>query len=138
MTLRLPQHHIDDMIAHAREAVPDECCGIIAGRDGLATTLYRMTNSAEKEYRPYRYEMDGKELLHLIRELDSRGEEFLVIYHSHVATEGRPSPTDIRFAANWPDPYYVLVSLIEDPPPVRAFRIVEGAVTEQELEFPAI
>jgi proteasome lid subunit RPN8/RPN11 len=133
MTLRLPQSTIDEIIAHARETAPEECCGIIAGKAGVATKLYRMTNAAEQAYRPYRYEMDGKELLHLIRELDGRDEEFLVIYHSHVATEGRPSPTDIRFAANWPDPYYVLVSLAEDPPPVRAFRIVDGEVTEEPL-----
>jgi proteasome lid subunit RPN8/RPN11 len=133
VTLCLPQAMIDEMIAHAREAAPEECCGIIAGKDGVATRLYRMTNAAEQGYRPYRYEMDGKELLQLINALDARSEEFLVIYHSHVATEGRPSPTDIRFAANWPDPYYVLVSLAEDPPPVRAFRIVDGEVTEEPL-----
>jgi hypothetical protein len=51
-----------------------------------------------------------------------------------VAAEGRPSPTDIRFAANWPDRYYVLVSPAEDPPPVRAFRIVDGEVAEEPLD----
>jgi proteasome lid subunit RPN8/RPN11 len=135
LTLRLQKAHIDDMIAHARAEAPNECCGIIAGKDGAATDLHRMTNAAEDGYRPYRYEMDGKELLRLIRALDDRGEEFFVIYHSHVATEGRPSPTDVRFAANWPDPYYVLVSLAEEPPPVRAFRIVDAAVTEEPIEI---
>jgi proteasome lid subunit RPN8/RPN11 len=134
VTLALPRAHVDEMVAHARADAPNECCGIIAGKDGRATGLYRMTNAADDGYRPYRYEMDGKELLHLINKLDDQGEEFLVIYHSHVATEGRPSPTDVRFAANWPDPYYVLVSLAEEPPPVRAFRIVDGEVTEESLE----
>jgi proteasome lid subunit RPN8/RPN11 len=138
MTLRLPQSMIDEMIAHAREAVPNECCGIIAGKDGVATKLYPMTNAAEDGYKPYRYEMDGKELLHLIRDLDSRDEEFLVIYHSHVATQAYPSPTDVRFAANWPDPYYVLVSLAEDPPPVRAFRITDGGIHDEDLIFEAM
>ncbi len=133
MALTLPRSYVDDMIAHARSDAPNECCGIIAGTDHRATKLYRMSNAAEERMRPYRYEMDGKELLQLLRDLDKRGEEFLVIYHSHVATEGRPSPTDVRFAAGWPDPYYVLVSLAEDPPPVRAFRIVDGAVTEEDL-----
>ena len=135
MALSLPRAHVEEIIAHAREDAPNECCGIIAGKDGVATKLYRMTNTSDENLRPYRYEMDGKELLHLINELDERGEEFLVIYHSHVATEGRPSPTDVRFAQNWPDPYYVLVSLAEEPPPVRAFRIVEGEVTEEPLEI---
>jgi proteasome lid subunit RPN8/RPN11 len=52
MTLRLPQSMIDEIIAHARETAPEECCGIIAGKDGVATKLYRMTNAAEQAYRP--------------------------------------------------------------------------------------
>ena len=133
MALTLDRSYIDEMIAHAKRDAPNECCGIIAGNGGRATKLYPMRNAAEEGVRPYRYEMDGRDLLRLLRELDARNEEFLVIYHSHVATEGRPSPTDVRFAAGWPDPYYVLVSLAEDPPPVRAFRIVDGEVTEEEL-----
>ena len=133
MALSLDRSYVDEMIAHAKRDAPNECCGIIAGAGGRPTKLYPMRNAAEERMRPYRYEMDGKELLQLLRELDARNEEFLVIYHSHVATEGRPSPTDVRFAAGWPDPYYVLVSLAEDPPPVRAFRIVDGEVTEEEL-----
>lgn len=136
MALALPRDMIDEMIAHAREDAPNECCGIIAGAGGRPTKLYRMRNAAEKAYLPYRYEMDGKELLGLIRELDDRDEEFFVIYHSHTATEGYPSPTDVRFAANWPDPYYVLVSLMDPAQPaVRAFRIVDGEVTEEPLEI---
>ncbi|MEX2227977.1 MAG: M67 family metallopeptidase [Dehalococcoidia bacterium] len=134
MALLLPRGMIDDMIAHARQDTPNECCGIIAGKDGRPTQLYRMRNVAEAAYLPYRYEMDGKALLGLIRELDSRDEEFHVIYHSHTATEGYPSPTDVRFAANWPDPYYVLVSLMDEQPVVRAFRIVDGEVSEESLE----
>ncbi len=138
MTLLLEQQHIDEMIAHAKEDAPNECCGIIAGLDGRATKLYRMVNAAEAGYLPYRYEMDGKALLDLIRELDTRNEEFFVIYHSHTATEGYPSPTDVRFAAGWPDPYYVLVSLMDEAKPVvRAFRIEDGVVAEESIEVPA-
>jgi proteasome lid subunit RPN8/RPN11 len=127
---------VDEMIAHARQDAPNECCGIIAGMDGRPTKLYRMRNAAERAYLPYRYEMDGKDLLALIRELDPRDEEFHVIYHSHTATEGYPSPTDVRFAANWPDPYYVLVSLMDaSQPTVRAFRITDRNVTEVPLEI---
>ena len=135
MTLVLEQQYIDEMIAHAKEDAPNEGCGIIAGVDGRATKLYRMINAVEKEYLPYRYEMDGKDLLYLIRELDTRDEEFFVIYHSHTATEGYPSPTDVRFAAGWPDPYYVLVSLMDEAKPVvRAYRITDGAVAEEPIE----
>ena len=129
MTLALPQSHIDEMIAHAREDAPNECCGIIAGKDGRATQLYRAINA---EASPYRYSVDAKDLLRIYHDVDDRDEEFLVIYHSHTHTEAYPSPTDVRLAA-WPEAYYVLVSLAEEPPPVRAFRILEGVITEEPI-----
>ena len=131
MTLALPRAHIDEIVSHAREEAPNECCGIIAGKDGRATRLYRAINA---EASPYRYSVDAKDLLRIHRDVDGRDEDFLVIYHSHTHTEAYPSPTDVRLAA-WPDAYYVLVSLAEDPPPVRAFRILEGVVTEEPIEI---
>ena len=132
MALTLARAMVDEIIAHARQDVPNEACGIIAGKDGAATRLYRMTNVQAS---PYRYEMDGKEVLRLLRELDDREEEFLVIYHSHTHTEAYPSPTDVRLAAGWPDAHYVLVSLADEPPPVRAFRITDSEITEIDLRI---
>jgi proteasome lid subunit RPN8/RPN11 len=134
MTLRLPQSFMDEMIAHAREDVPNECCGIIAGKDGTATKLYRAINA---EASPYRYSVESKDLLRIHREVDGRDEDFLAIYHSHTHTEAYPSPTDVRLAA-WPDAYYVLVSLMDEAKPViRAYRIVDGAISEEPLEASA-
>jgi proteasome lid subunit RPN8/RPN11 len=131
MALTLPQRHIDEMIAHSREDEPNEACGIIGGKDGAATELYRMTNA---QHSPYRYEMDGKEVLALLRKLDDAGEEFFVIYHSHTSTEAYPSPTDVRLAAGWPDCYYVLVSLQDkSAPAVRAFRIIDSVIAEEPI-----
>ncbi len=131
MPLTLPQSMIDEMIAHAREDAPDECCGIIAGdADGRATKLYRAINA---EHSPYRYSVDTKDLLRIHKDADSNDWEFLVIYHSHTHTEAYPSPTDIRLAA-WPDAYYILVSLMDESAPVvRAFRITEGLVEESPI-----
>jgi len=134
MALVLPKAMVDEMIAHAREEAPNECCGIIAGVDGRATKLYRAINA---EASPYRYSVDAKDLLRIYREADEQGWDFLVIYHSHTHTEAYPSPTDVRLAA-WPDAYYVLVSLMDEQNPVvRAYRIVDGNVTEHELEVAA-
>ena len=131
MKLTLTQAHVDEIIAHAREDAPNEACGIIAGKDGTATRLYRMENAAAS---PYRYEMYGKAVLDLIKELDSQDEEFLVIYHSHTKTEAYPSPTDVRLAGGWPEQYFVLVSLQDEgAPAVRAFRIIDEQITEAEL-----
>ena len=120
MPLILEQQYIDEMIAHAKEEAPNECCGIIAGKDGRATKLYRAINA---EASPYRYSVDTKDLLRIHREVDDNDQEFLVIYHSHTHTEAYPSPTDVRLAS-WPDAHYVLVSLMDEAKPaVRAFRI---------------
>ena len=130
MALTLERAYVDEMIAHAKADVPNECCGIIAGVDGRATKLYRAINA---EASPYRYSVDPKDLLRIHKEVDANGWDFLVIYHSHTHTEAYPSPTDIRLAA-WPEAYYALVSLMdEEQPVVRAFRIVDGQVSEEDL-----
>jgi len=128
--LTLPRAMVDEMIAHAREDDPNECCGIIAGNGGAATKLYRAVNA---EASPYRYNVDPKDLLRIYRDLDEQGWDVLVIYHSHTHTEAYPSPTDVRLAA-WPEAFYVLVSLQDKANPVvRAFHITDGEVSEDEL-----
>ncbi len=129
--LTLPQSYVDEMIAHAREDVPNECCGIIAADGaGAAAKLYRALNA---EASPYRYNVDPKDLLRIYRDIDDNDWDVMVIYHSHTHTEAYPSPTDTRLAA-WPDAYYVIVSLEDDATPVvRAFTITDGEVTEEEL-----
>lgn len=130
MTLSLPQSFIDEMIAHAQEDAPNECCGIIAGADGTATKLYRAKNA---EVSPYRYSVDSDDLFRIFRECDGNDWSFLAIYHSHTGSEAYPSPTDVRLAF-WPEAYYVLVSLQDAANPVvRAFRILDETVTEEEL-----
>ena len=129
--LKLESSYVDEIIDHAREDAPNECCGIIAGRDGQATKLYRAINA---EASPYRYNVDPKDLLRIYRDLDSNGWDVLAIYHSHSHTEAYPSPTDVRLAA-WPEAHYLIVSLADAVNPVlRAFRIEDGEVTEVPLE----
>ena len=129
--LKLERAYVDEIIAHAREDAPNECCGILAGNDGHAAKLYRAVNA---EASPYRYNVDPKNLLRIYRDLDSNGWDVLAIYHSHTHTEAYPSPTDVRLAS-WPDAYYLIVSLADDAKPVlRAFRVKDGAVEEEELQ----
>ena len=132
---------VDEMIQHALDDLPNECCGIITGKDGTAAKFYRTRNV---EASPFRYNIDPKDILKVEREMDDGGLQVLVIYHSHVASDAYPSPTDVRLS-QWPgtDPpldlypgaYYVLVSLKDkDNPVVRAFTITGGNVEEQTLE----
>ena len=130
VSLVLSQSFIDEIIAHALEDAPNECCGIIAGEDGRAVKLFRAKNA---EASPYRYSVEPKDLFRIFRECDENGWSFLAIYHSHTASEAYPSPTDVRLAF-WPEAYYVLVSLQDaGKPVVRAFRILDGEITEEEV-----
>jgi proteasome lid subunit RPN8/RPN11 len=129
--LTLPKKFIDEMIAHAREEAPNECCGIIASKDGRAVKLFRGRNA---EASPYVYYLDTDQLFEIQRECWANEWEFLAIYHSHTKTKAYPSPTDID-QAYWPESYYIIISLRRRGRPTkRAFRIVDGAVSEEKLK----
>jgi proteasome lid subunit RPN8/RPN11 len=123
---------LDQVIAHARADHPDEACGVIAGPAGLDVPerFIAMTNA---ERSPTFYRFDSLEQLAVWREMDDRDEEPVVIYHSHTATEAYPSRTDISYASE-PAAHYLLVSTRKpDETEVRSYRIVDGAVTEEEV-----
>jgi proteasome lid subunit RPN8/RPN11 len=126
-TVRLPAAMRDEIVAHARAEAPRECCGIIGGRDGALTELHRMTNLYPGvDF----YEPDGNELYGLYRDLEDRGLEIAAIYHSHPVSVAYPSVRDVEHAG-WPDSIYLICSLEHpDAPVIRAFRIVDGAITE--------
>ena len=134
VVLRISQDLVDAMIAHARADHPDEACGVIAGPVGsdIPQRFIPMANAARSTTF---YEFDSGDLLRLYREMDARDEEPVVIYHSHTATEAYPSRTDISYAGE-PDAHYVLLST-RDPETteIRSFRIVDGTVTEEEIEI---
>jgi [CysO sulfur-carrier protein]-S-L-cysteine hydrolase len=127
--LTLPRSYVDEIVAHAQEENPNECCGVIAGDNGVAMRLFKAVNA---EHSPYRYNIDSRELLKIYREIDDNGWEMMVIYHSHTHTPAYPSPTDLSLAG-YPDAYYLLVSLTWDPPDIRAYRIIDGAVSQETL-----
>ena len=128
--LHIDSKYSGEMVAHALEDDPNECCGILAGKDGEIMSLYRMLNI---EASPYRYRMDPKELLKVYNEIDDRGWEIVAIYHSHTHSEAYPSDTDVRLAT-WPESRYILVSLLDkENPPIRAFYIEDGIVTEEDV-----
>ena len=133
-----------EIVAHAREASPHEACGLLAGRDGLATRVIRCRNIADDPLR--RYVMDPTAVMQALRSMAEAGEssadgtegEPLAIYHSHVYSGPYPSPTD-RAEARWPSSFYVLVSVRAEVPEVRAYRMdadhpgSEKTVKEAEL-----
>jgi proteasome lid subunit RPN8/RPN11 len=132
---------LDELIAHARVEAPNECCGMVAVRvDGdqpaRAARVHRAVNTAAS---PLRFEVDGRELLRTIDEIEGEGRELGAIYHSHTRTAPYPSQTDINFAANWPGVEWIIVGLAGDEAPeVRSYLIDGGEVREVGLaESPA-
>jgi proteasome lid subunit RPN8/RPN11 len=127
----------DQIVLHARKDHPDEACGIVAGPEGSDQPL-RIVQMTNAERSPTFFRFDATEQLRVWRQLDDRDEVPVVIYHSHTATAAYPSRTDVALAAE-PDAHYVLVSTAEcgnDEGPVefRSFHIVDGDVTEEEVE----
>lgn len=129
--MRIAQHLIDEMVAHAREDLPNECCGMVGGSDGEATAVIRVENSAAS---PLRFEMNSQGQYDALKAIEDDGGELLAIYHSHTKSAAYPSQTDVNQAVNWPDAIYVIVSL-EDPesPDVKAYWLKDLKIADVEL-----
>lgn len=153
--ITVPRALYEAILAHAREEAPRECCGVLAGRDGRAERVYRITNRAgqaaelfaERGLLPRsgadpatlpveRYLMDPEELFRALRDIEAQGLEHLANYHSHPASPARPSRTDIEFGQYWPHVYHLICSL-HDPgaPDLRAYRITDGTATEVPIRI---
>jgi len=126
----LPAALRDDILAHARAEAPKEACGLVAGRNARASRVIRCTNAHPAAVT--RYTIDPREQLRAFRDMEANGEDLVAIYHSHPATQAYPSPTD-RAEAHYPEAVYVLVSLRDATPDVRAFQIRDGWVREVPL-----
>jgi proteasome lid subunit RPN8/RPN11 len=132
--MRIPQALIDDIIAHAREQEPQECCGLIAiDSTNTAQRVYRCGNAAQSTYR---YEIDGLEQFGAVELFKTLGLSLGAIFHSHTVGPCWPSGVDV---ATWryPDALMIIVGLQEMTPVVRAFRVSDGLsdrVREEPLE----
>ena len=127
----IPAAMRDEMVAHARAGLPNEACGILAGRDGEAERFFPATPD---EPSPYYYRIEAHEQLRILDEIDAAGLDVVGIYHSHVASPAYPSRTDVE-QAFWPQATYVIVSLAGGGAEVRGYRIADGDVEEQPLRF---
>jgi [CysO sulfur-carrier protein]-S-L-cysteine hydrolase len=129
--MRIAQSLIDEMVAHAREDLPNECCGMVGGADGEASVVIPVVNSAAS---PLRFEMDPQGQYNALKAIEGDGREMLAIYHSHTKSAAYPSQTDVNQAVSWPDAIWVIVSL-EDPesPVVKGYWLKDLKVADAEL-----
>jgi [CysO sulfur-carrier protein]-S-L-cysteine hydrolase len=130
--MRISQSLVDEMVAHAREDLPNECCGMVGGKGDEATEVIRVGNSAAS---PLRYEMDPQEQYNALKSIEDGGGELLAIYHSHTKSAAYPSQTDVNQAVAWPDQVYVIVSLAdEDAPDVKAYLLKDLRIADAALD----
>lgn len=129
--MKFTQAQINEMVQHSRDDVPNECCGVVSAKDGSAVEVHRAVNAAAS---PLRYEIDSKDFLRIYNLIDDADLEVGAIYHSHTRSAAYPSQTDINLAL-WPDALYIIVSLAEEEPDVKAFAIVDRKVEEVALEI---
>jgi [CysO sulfur-carrier protein]-S-L-cysteine hydrolase len=130
--VKISQALVDEMVAHAREDVPNECCGMVAGKNGEAVEVIRGINAAAS---PLRYEMTGQGFYDMFTAIEEKGLDLVAIYHSHTKSAAYPSQTDVNQAQNWPEPIYVIISLADgDNPDVQAFHLADLKIADAELE----
>jgi [CysO sulfur-carrier protein]-S-L-cysteine hydrolase len=129
--LRLTERVYAEIIGQVYDGLPDEACGLLGGDPAAAkaTVFYRCENVARSSRV---YTVAPKDHLLAERDAEAKGLEILGVMHSHTHTEAYPSPTDVAEA---PDPtwHYVIVSLRQDAPVLRSYRIIDGQVTEEAV-----
>jgi proteasome lid subunit RPN8/RPN11 len=129
---------LEQIVAHAREDSPNECCGVVAVAQGAElgegrAMSVRPTRNVHAS--PKRFEIDGRDVLGAMSDFEAQGWEIGAIYHSHTHTAPYPSQTDVNFAANWPGVEWIIVGLSDaEHPEVRSYLIEEGVVREVALE----
>jgi proteasome lid subunit RPN8/RPN11 len=116
--LRIPEELADEIVEHCRAGRPNEACGLLASRNGRMVKVFRMKNA---EASPVRYSLDSQEQFDVYKTIEREGWDLAGVFHSHTRTEAYPSPTDVRLAVE-PVPY-LIVSLAQEPPDLRAFLI---------------
>lgn len=123
----------EEIFRHARESSGSEACGILAGRGNRVEKIYRMTNASDTPEN--RYFMDPTEQFKIMKDIREKGWEMAGIYHSHPGAAAYPSARDIELAF-YPEAVYVIVSLKINgaTTELRAFRIIEGKIAEEEID----
>jgi proteasome lid subunit RPN8/RPN11 len=130
MTVQVPERIIQQMIDHALLENPNECCGVIGGKENRLDTLYPMRNDQAS---PTRYVGNPKDLFDAVKQMRLSGEDMTGIYHSHPTSKAYPSATDIA-ENGYPGLFYFIVSLLDDEPDVKCFQLPEdGSVVVLEI-----
>jgi proteasome lid subunit RPN8/RPN11 len=120
----------NEIVEHARQHLPIECCGLLAGNDSTAVKVYRLTNTDSSAEH---FSMEPKEQFTAVKDMRKTGLEMLAVYHSHPATPARMSQEDLRLAVT-PGIRYIIVSLQEaEKPDIKSFLVENGQPIEEPI-----
>jgi proteasome lid subunit RPN8/RPN11 len=130
--IRIQKKVLEQLVRQSKRELQQECCGLLAGRDGTLNKVFPARNAAEDKTK--NYEIAPEELFGLMREIRSAGLELMGIYHSHPNGNNEPSPRDIQRAYYRGTAYFILSPQSGALHPVRVFAIRDGCATELEIE----
>jgi len=135
MTVRLKHSDYKAIVAHARDSLPNEACGLIAGKiDNDIKTVEKVYLLSNPDNSPEHFSINPKEQLAAVKDMRSNGIAPLGNFHSHPSTPARPSEEDIRLSYDSTASYLIL-SLADEAPVLKAFEVSGGEVTPQTLEI---
>jgi proteasome lid subunit RPN8/RPN11 len=128
--IKISNKIIQEIIRHAKNELPNEACGYLAGKDNVILKSVEMMN---RDNSPEHFSFDPSEQFRVIREVRKEGLNILANYHSHPKTPARPSIEDIRLA-NDPEISYLIISLAGEIPVIKSFRIQNNTVKTEIIE----
>ena len=108
-----------ELVAHAEEEAPNEACGLVAFRDGVAERYVRGRNAAGS---PYRFELEVEPEAWF---LEDEGYE-LAVFHSHLSSPPRPSRTDVENIGLWQGRPYLILNL-------RTGQLAGWTISDEEI-----
>lgn len=130
--LILRRELFEEILRHGLKELPNEACGILAGKDEEVAKIYEMINIDKS---PESFFMDSKEQLKVMKDIRNSGLEMIGIYHSHVASEAYPSNEDVKLAF-YPEVSCAIITIKDKKHPcLRSFKIREGQIEEEEVKI---
>ncbi|MCQ2493339.1 MAG: M67 family metallopeptidase [Lachnospiraceae bacterium] len=133
--VRMEYHMYDEIVRYAREHLPEEACGLIAGEENengrLVKKVYFLTNIDHAEDH---FTLDPKEQLAAIKDMRANGYKPLGNWHSHPSSPSRPSVEDIRLSFD-SNASYMIISLMAENAVINSFQVENGEVTKEDLRI---
>ncbi len=137
--MKIKRAVLDAVVAHAQREDPNECCGFIAVRDGVADKAYRIKNVADQQPRPAplrsAFYLDPMQQLMVTQAIEDSGAQVGVLYHSHPRSAGEPSQTDLNWAKQMPGVEWLIVGLRGGEVDARSWRIEDAKASEVPIEI---